>query len=155
MTLEASPHCCQEASPLSRDAYIPCNAPARRFVFHERDRRVYRMCEACADHNFTNRGALDVGEYPCASDAIAESEAAARNTIEREQSARQAITGRAKREAATIIAALRYFNKALGSITHPPDFEQYRRIACGFGKLPALSRGEIARLCEAINAERF
>jgi hypothetical protein len=52
--------CCEEASLMSHDAYIPCNAPASKLMFSARDRRVYRMCEACADHN-TRRGMVEAG----------------------------------------------------------------------------------------------
>lgn len=54
--LRAGPGRCEEASPLSREVYIPCNAPATRRIWSARDRRVYRMCEPCADHAVRNRG---------------------------------------------------------------------------------------------------
>ena len=47
---------CQEASILSRETYIPCNAPAVAIVHHDRDGRSYYMCHPCADHNIRNRG---------------------------------------------------------------------------------------------------
>jgi len=60
--LKASEHCCEEASPLSGSAYIPCNAPAV-FMVKNRDPQPYRMCQACADHNVRNRGAKIIGPY--------------------------------------------------------------------------------------------
>jgi hypothetical protein len=48
---------CQEASPFSRGFYIPCGKPAVAIVRHDKDRRSYYMCAACADHNVGNRGA--------------------------------------------------------------------------------------------------
>lgn len=47
---------CQEASTLSRKAYIPCGRLATAIVRHDRDRRSYYMCGPCADHNVRNRG---------------------------------------------------------------------------------------------------
>ncbi|MHB1260308.1 MAG: hypothetical protein ACYC2H_01190 [Thermoplasmatota archaeon] len=49
---------CQEASPLSAGAYIPCGAPADFTVFHEKDKRAYHMCQPCAAHNTGNRGGV-------------------------------------------------------------------------------------------------
>jgi hypothetical protein len=63
MDLKAKDHCCEEASPMSRDFYIPCNQPAARLVYLKVDRATYRMCEACADHNIRNRGGEDRGPY--------------------------------------------------------------------------------------------
>lgn len=53
---------CEEASPQSREYFIPCAAPATRFILSERGRVVYAMCSGCADHNVRNRGAKAVGE---------------------------------------------------------------------------------------------
>lgn len=53
---------CREASPLSIYQYIPCGAPAVRFVLSERGKKVYPMCASCADHNVRHRDAQDVGE---------------------------------------------------------------------------------------------
>lgn len=47
---------CEEASPLSRQYYIPCGQPAE-FMVQTRDPRPYAMCAMCADHNVHNRGA--------------------------------------------------------------------------------------------------
>jgi hypothetical protein len=47
---------CQEASPRSVSTYIMCGAPAEALVWHEKDKRVYPMCKACAWHNLRNRG---------------------------------------------------------------------------------------------------
>ncbi|MDD5301477.1 MAG: hypothetical protein PHS14_00095 [Elusimicrobia bacterium] len=52
---------CEEAAPQSRTYYIPCAAPAARFVLSERGRVVYAMCQPCADHNVRNRGCQDLG----------------------------------------------------------------------------------------------
>jgi len=56
MELRAGPGRCEEASPLSHETYIPCNAPATCRIWSERDQRAYRMCEPCADHSVRNRG---------------------------------------------------------------------------------------------------
>jgi len=62
--LQAGPDRCQEASTLSSEKYIPCNAPAKWIVSHPgRDERPYRMCEECAAHNTHNRGAKIDGPY--------------------------------------------------------------------------------------------
>jgi hypothetical protein len=52
---------CEEASPQSRETFIPCGQPAVRFVLSERGRVVYAMCAGCASHNVHNRGCLEVG----------------------------------------------------------------------------------------------
>lgn len=52
---------CEEASIHSRETYIPCAAPATRFILSERGAKVYAMCQTCAYHNVRNRGAEDVG----------------------------------------------------------------------------------------------
>jgi len=61
MTYEAQPLnldgiICQEASTRSISTYIACGAPAVALVWHERDKRAYPMCKACAWHNLCNRG---------------------------------------------------------------------------------------------------
>lgn len=48
---------------LSREKYIPCNAPAEKLVHSPRDNRTYRMCLPCADHN-ARRGMKIVDSYP-------------------------------------------------------------------------------------------
>lgn len=48
---------CEEASPLSKESYVPCLSPADALVRHERDGRDYYMCAPCASHNTRNRGA--------------------------------------------------------------------------------------------------
>lgn len=56
LELKAGPGRCEEASTLSREFYIPCNAPAEYLVdFPGRDERGYRMCRPCMDHNVHNR----------------------------------------------------------------------------------------------------
>lgn len=65
--LTARPGGCQEASSMSHSFYIPCNAPASRMVaFLDQNGKVqegpYRMCEPCAWHNTSNRGASYVCE---------------------------------------------------------------------------------------------
>lgn len=54
--LVAHKGCCEEASVLSHNHYIPCNAPAVVLIDNG-DRRQYRMCQPCAQHNIHNRGA--------------------------------------------------------------------------------------------------
>lgn len=58
--------CCEEASLLSRQFYIPCNKPAR-YIVRNRDPQPYRMCEICADHNVRNRGAKILNEITASS----------------------------------------------------------------------------------------
>jgi hypothetical protein len=55
---------CQEASPLSRETYIPCGATATAIVYHEKDHRGYYMCDPCADHNLRHRGGKLVALSP-------------------------------------------------------------------------------------------
>lgn len=56
--LVANPGACEEASTLSRERYIPCNAPATMLVKHRgRAEGPYRMCEECGTHNIQNRNA--------------------------------------------------------------------------------------------------
>jgi hypothetical protein len=62
--LKASPGCCEEASTLSREHYIPCNRPATNMVgWPHRNEGPYRMCDMCTDHSVRNRGAVIVGEF--------------------------------------------------------------------------------------------
>jgi len=64
MALVAAPHCCEEASLLSRSFYLPCNAPAVSIVgWKGRDEKPIRMCAACADHNIKNRSGKLIGPY--------------------------------------------------------------------------------------------
>jgi len=64
MSLKARQGGCEEASPFSREGYIPCNAPAVRMIsWPDRGEGPYRMCGACADHSVRNRGATDIGPY--------------------------------------------------------------------------------------------
>jgi hypothetical protein len=42
--------------------YIPCNRPATRII-KTSDTTPYRMCDMCAEHNVTNRGAIDLGPF--------------------------------------------------------------------------------------------
>ena len=62
MELKAKPGCCEEASTLSHNFYIPCNAPATQLI-KTSDPQPYRMCEPCASHNARNRGAHSLGPY--------------------------------------------------------------------------------------------
>lgn len=65
LELKALPGRCEEASTLSGEVYIPCNAPATQVVEFRRGDRVegpYRMCTPCAIHNLRNRGASYVRE---------------------------------------------------------------------------------------------
>lgn len=60
--IEAKPGTCEEASPFAPPGcYLPCGKDAVKRVHHPRDQRTYNMCEACADHNIKNRGAVDHG----------------------------------------------------------------------------------------------
>ena len=59
MDLKAKDGCCEEASTLSHNFYIPCNAPATVFLKNEREDKVYRMCFPCAEHN-KRRGFVEV-----------------------------------------------------------------------------------------------
>lgn len=64
MDLKAGPNRCEEASVLSRDCYIPCNAPAVSVVgWKGRSETPIRMCESCAWHNVRNRGGYIVMAY--------------------------------------------------------------------------------------------
>ena len=56
--LTAGPNGCEEASVLSTQKYIPCNAPAKHIVFMKADNKSYRMCEGCADHNIRRGGKI-------------------------------------------------------------------------------------------------
>jgi len=51
---------CEEASPRSKETFIPCGAPAVALVDNG-DSRPYFMCFGCADHNEKNRGAKILG----------------------------------------------------------------------------------------------
>ncbi|MGY3393455.1 hypothetical protein ACVWW6_006046 [Bradyrhizobium sp. USDA 3311] len=65
MDLKAGEHRCEEASILSREKYIPCNAPAVSMVgWKHREEGPYRMCAMCAAHNVKNRRAEILGPYP-------------------------------------------------------------------------------------------
>jgi hypothetical protein len=35
-----------------------CAEPAHALIWHDRDREAYKMCEAHAEHNVNNRGAI-------------------------------------------------------------------------------------------------
>lgn len=48
---------CVEAHVASRQFYVPCGNPATTIV-KTRDAAAYAMCKFCADHNFSNRGAV-------------------------------------------------------------------------------------------------
>lgn len=64
MELKAGEDRCEEASFLSREKYIPCNAPAILMVgWKDRGEGPYRMCPMCAEHNVRNRGAHVIGPY--------------------------------------------------------------------------------------------
>lgn len=43
--------------------YLHCGVRATHAVFHLKDRRVYYMCRAHADHNVLRRGGILVKEY--------------------------------------------------------------------------------------------
>jgi len=64
LEIKASPNACEEAAPLSREFYIPCNATAVAVVgWKGRDERPIRMCGACEWHNIKNRGGYRVKAY--------------------------------------------------------------------------------------------
>ncbi len=47
---------CEEASPMSKEEYIPCLISAIALVDNG-DSQPYLMCFGCANHNEKNRGA--------------------------------------------------------------------------------------------------
>lgn len=63
LELKAGRDRCEEASPLSREKYIPCNAPATQVVDTGGLEGTYRMCDPCASHNINNRGMRYIGAY--------------------------------------------------------------------------------------------
>lgn len=64
MELKADDNCCEEASILSTNTYIPCNAPAVSIVgWKGRSDKPIRMCRECANHNIRNRGGELIGPY--------------------------------------------------------------------------------------------
>ena len=63
LELKARPNGCEEAALMSREFYIPCNQSSTRNIYHSRDKRTYRMCDMCSDHNVKRRGAEDRGPY--------------------------------------------------------------------------------------------
>lgn len=67
LTFKAEENCCEEASILSNEFYIPCNVPAVQIVgWKGRRDKPIRMCEACARHNTKNRGGYVVSAYVAA-----------------------------------------------------------------------------------------
>lgn len=64
LDLKANADHCEEASTLSREFYIPCNAPAVAIVgWKGRNEKPIRMCEACEWHNIKNRGGYRVQAF--------------------------------------------------------------------------------------------
>lgn len=62
--LKAKEHCCEEASMLSHNYYIPCNKPAVSVVgWKGRNDAPIRMCEMCTDHNVRNRNGVIIRKY--------------------------------------------------------------------------------------------
>lgn len=59
--LKAKPGCCEEASTLSHNFYIPCNRPATKII--DARGEYLRMCDGCADHSVRNRGMKLVRVY--------------------------------------------------------------------------------------------
>lgn len=53
--------CCQEASAMSREKYIPCSRQAVALV-ENKDSHLYFMCDMCLSHNVRNRGAKQIAE---------------------------------------------------------------------------------------------
>lgn len=75
MELKAAPGCCEEASIVSHQTYIPCNRPARYLVgWARRNEGPYRMCEPCASHNVSNRGAQIIEPIRPADDEVLDDE---------------------------------------------------------------------------------
>lgn len=63
--LIAKKDCCEEASTLSHNHYIPCNKPAVNIVgWIGRSDTPIRMCQFCSNHNVSNRGGYVVSVYP-------------------------------------------------------------------------------------------
>lgn len=61
LDLKAKEGCCEEASPMSRNFYVPCNAPATCHVAPIRGGEgPFRMCRRCGEHNVRNRGFMYV-----------------------------------------------------------------------------------------------
>lgn len=61
LTPKTSSKTCEEASPLSKESYIACGAPATKTIgWENRTEGPYRMCDSCADHNIKNRGAVEI-----------------------------------------------------------------------------------------------
>lgn len=64
LELVAKPDCCEEASVMSHDYYIPCNGPAVAIVgWKGHSDKPIRMCAFCEAHNIHNRGGYRVEEY--------------------------------------------------------------------------------------------
>ena len=62
--LVAKPHCCEEASTMSGQFYIPCNKPAINIVgWINRNDKPIRMCQFCSNHNVQNRNGYVVKPY--------------------------------------------------------------------------------------------
>lgn len=62
--LKAKEHCCEEASTLSHNTYIPCNQPAINIVgWLGRNDTPIRMCQFCSNHNVNNRGGYIIKPY--------------------------------------------------------------------------------------------
>jgi hypothetical protein len=62
--LVAKEHCCEEASTLSGQFYIPCNKPAINIVgWKGRSDKPIRMCDMCTYHNVNNRGGEIIQPY--------------------------------------------------------------------------------------------
>lgn len=65
--LKAGPDRCEEASTLSGESYIPCNAPAVAVVgWTGRPDQPIRMCAMCEAHNIKNRGGYRVAPFGAA-----------------------------------------------------------------------------------------
>ncbi len=63
MNLKANPDCCEEAA-LGIPFYAPCNKPATNVVgWKGRSEPAIRMCDACTNHNVTNRGGYVVSVF--------------------------------------------------------------------------------------------
>lgn len=56
----AVPSPCMEVHGMLGSMYLRCMAPSTMLIFHEKDNRVYPMCEECGTHNRDNRGGLQM-----------------------------------------------------------------------------------------------
>lgn len=51
---------CEETQGMIGSLYLRCGLASTMLIFHEKDSKVYPMCEACGTHNRDNRGGIQV-----------------------------------------------------------------------------------------------